>query len=151
MTQSENNNKGDDPGEITIFAKMWLLGRIAVWIAALPVLIRVMSLPRLMSLLTPRTPVRPFDPEMLVHGHRINSYVISILRRNPENMGKMCLRRSLILYRFLRICGIPASFHLGVIKDKEKLDGHSWIEINSEHYFDSRPDREYHQTFSYPG
>jgi len=129
----------------------WLLFlRVAAWTALVPALLRVLSLPALMRIVTPKTPVGEFSEDQLETAGLINSYIVAILRLHPENQGKMCLRRSLVIYRFARLYGAPAVFCCGVSKEDGALVGHAWIELGGEKRFDPRADANFATTFSYP-
>ncbi|MFO8058606.1 MAG: lasso peptide biosynthesis B2 protein [bacterium] len=127
---------------------LMLLLRIALWSMMVPFLLRFFSMPRLMRVLTPkRTAAVEEDMETARY---IAFYVRTILRQNPANLGKMCLKRSLLLYRFLRMYNVPARLLVGVRKEQGKLTGHSWIEINGQHFQDPLESVPYKVTFSYP-
>lgn len=129
-----------------------LLFRISAWAIVVPALFRAMALPRLMRFLTPPKPTVEFRRQAAEDtAERIRIFVTGILIQDPRNIGRMCLKRSLLLYRFLRLYGIPAFFYLGVTKDKGELIGHSWIEIDGKHFADPMEDIRFSVTFSYPG
>jgi hypothetical protein len=131
---------------------LFLFVRVAAWTLISPRLLSLLSLPGLMRVLTPKKPTGPVTPELLARADLVDSYAIGILKRNPKyNHNRMCLPRSLVLYRFLRLSGVPARFCLGVRKDGAgNLIGHSWIEIDDEHYRDAQAGTRYHMTFCYP-
>ncbi len=140
------------PGHLVLFF------RIGFWLYIMPILLKYMSMTALMRLITPGT--RTLGPDGEEHaetlrekGDLIHAYATRILRENPDNMGKMCLKRSLVTYRFLRLRGIAAEFKLGVRKNGEgDLVGHSWIEVGGELFHDEESRRfKYAVTFSYPG
>jgi hypothetical protein len=62
---------------------------------------------------------------------------------------RSCLKRCLVVYRFLRLAGEPVNFFLGVRKEGGRLTGHSWLEVGGEPVFEE-PER-YRVTYSYPG
>ena len=131
-------------------ANLWLFFRVAAWALTIPVLFRLLSLPTLMRLISPKMPDRSPDAKCLDKAHLVNSYIAVILRQNPDNIGRMCLKRSLVLYRFLRLEKCPARFLVGVRKEEGKLVGHSWIEVDGERFLDSQPDQTYIVTYSFP-
>ena len=133
------------PGHFILFI------RIGLWVYIVPLLYKILSLPVLMKLLTPqKETVDKLTPELLSKCEIIHKYCTRILREDPDNMGKMCLRRSLVVYRFLRLYGVPAVFYVGVRKEGEGLVGHAWIEINDEHFMNRESHVKYFVTFSYP-
>jgi Transglutaminase-like superfamily len=130
---------------------LFLFLRIFLWVQAVPFLYKLLSLPTLLNILTPRNKiVLKITPELLARGEIMHRYCTRILRENPENMGKMCLRRSLVMYRFLRMSGIAAVFYVGVRKEEQELKGHAWIEINGEYFMNRESHIKYFVTFSYP-
>ena len=128
----------------------WLLLTIAGWNLASRALIPLLSLTALMRLLTPRRPTAPVTPEAMNQANQLDLYIRIVLRLNPENIGKMCLRRSLLLYRFLRRAGLPARLCIGVRRENDALQGHAWIEIEGRHFNDTLADVPYTVTFSFP-
>jgi len=133
------------PGHFLLFF------RIAAWAVLIPLLYRFLSLPSLMRVLTPDKPIFRFTPEAAADtADRIRAYVVRILIQNPKNIRRMCLKRSLVLYRFLRLYGIPSVFFLGVRKEEGKIVGHSWVEVEGEHFCDPMAEVSYTVTYSYP-
>lgn len=54
--------------------------------------------------------------------------------KNVIHMDKPCLRRSLVLLRWCCKNGIEAELNIGVCKEKDILQGHSWISVNGKPY-----------------
>lgn len=129
----------------------WLFLRIAAWSAVLPLLLPFLSLPTLLLILTPDPLGRLTGPEALAVAELIDRYIGKVLRENPDNRGRLCLRRSLLLYRFLRSFGLPVHFFVGVRKENGGLSGHSWIELEGRHFKDTQAEVAYAVTFSYTG
>jgi len=127
-----------------------LFGRILTFSLALRPLVSLLSLPELMRLLTPPRPPAPVDEAAMKEAELIDFYIRVILRLNPENIGKMCLKRSLLLFRYLRTRGIPARFCVGVRRRQDELDGHAWVEIEGRHFSDNLAGVPYAVTFSHP-
>ena len=61
-----------------------------------------------------------------------------LARRSPLGL---CLRRSLLRYRYLRPAGIPLSVLFGakIIKDdtQRHLAGHAWVELDGQPYYEA--------------
>lgn len=127
-----------------------LFFRIAAWSLWLRPLLRLLSLPKLMKVFTPARTDAAIDDQAMVDAELIDFYIRVVLRLNPANIGRMCLKRSLLLYRFLRLRGIPARFCIGVRPLGENLDGHAWIEINGRHFCDNLEGVPFSVTFSHP-
>ncbi len=133
---------------IPTVSHFFLLTRVAAWSFVVPFLLKYLSMDKLMKVLTPRKP-KSIEADMET-ARLLNVYVSQSLRVRPENRGKMCLKRSLVLYRFLRMYNIPARLMVGVRKEQGELTGHSWIEIHGRHFQDPLEDVKYSVTFSYP-
>jgi len=135
-----------------------LLIRIAFWLAVQPVLIRTMPLDKLMKLLTPAPRTRR-SPEMEKKAVRYTSFFLGKMtpadpeapKTNSTNsvVRRSCLKRSMVLYRFLRIAGVPVKIKLGVQKNNGKLKGHCWLELGGKPYLQNE-DMGYKTTYTYP-
>ena len=132
------------PGHYLLFARIFVLSLVH------RPLVRLLSLPTLMRLLTPVRPAAPMDEAAMEEARRIDFYVRFILRLNPEDLGRRCLKRSLLLYRFLRVRGIPARFCVGVRRRDNRLEGHAWVEVEGKNFSDQCPGEGYAVTFSHP-
>ena len=113
----------------------WLFMRIFALITLLPIMVKCQSIPTLLKKLTPAG--KKFggsyniDPVI----EKIVKYTDYILGQNWLIYKKTCLKRSLVLYHFLRKYGIEVHICLGVKKgeslrevDSEKiLQGHAWL------------------------
>lgn len=132
------------------------LARLALLAAVLPVLIRTLPLRRLLELLTPGDTKRRDDPD----AKTIVRYVDRLLGLGVWVYRPNCLKRSLLLYHFLRRAGAPAIFCLGVRRRLEHavdgndahLHGHAWISLDGRAVFE--PSRRladvYRTTFRFP-
>jgi len=160
---------------------LWLFCRVAAWtMVFIPVIYKFRSLPRFMKILTPREKTdQELTPELDIKFGLVNSYVVMILKNYPELRGRMCFRRSLVLYHFLLLDGVPARFVMGVRRKKDdhqttspaeqatgqnraipfqaprrirsEIIGHAWIEINGNHYRDEMAGAyHYFVTFAWP-
>jgi len=111
------------PGDVVLFARM------VGWAAALPVLKRRMSLPRLVETARPvsRTSARPETVVALARW----VYRIPGFRDN-------CLEKSLLTYRYLPAGPNAYRLVLGVRRSKaEGPPGHAWLTIDGEPVHDS--------------
>lgn len=99
------------------------LVRIASLAVLLPGLLRILDLPALMRLLTPASGrSRP----ALMDSDRTVRLTNLVLGRAPQT-HRTCLIRSLVLYRLLRLGGMPARIHIGVQRKEGGLASHSWL------------------------
>lgn len=67
---------------------------------------------------------------------RGTTFYLTRIWRSP----RPCLRRSLILYRWCCLHGIPARIVIGVRKEQGDLQGHSWLLLNGMPYHESLED-----------
>jgi hypothetical protein len=128
----------------------WLFARITAWLLLLPLVFRLLSLSRLLRLLTPRRQTAfPEDP--IAHTQLVCLYAMSVLNLRAKYRTRgACLPRSLILYRFARQAGLPAVFFLGLLQENGTPRGHSWVELNGQHLHDPLAHVPYHVTFAFP-
>jgi Transglutaminase-like superfamily len=94
--------------------------------AVMPILLKFYSLERFLGIITPSTKRQPDHipntcTEMIIH------LGIQLLKRNRLFLKNSCLKRSLLLYYFLRKHGIEVYVHFGVKKIDGYLAGHSWL------------------------
>jgi hypothetical protein len=104
---------------------------VHVWIvaAAIPLLDKVLTLERMLRLLTPG---RPFRPYAGVSADLIAQIVRRRLRRPVHMRRRACLRLSLMLYHFARLAGVDAVFRVAVFPpsvDPKRLHAHSWVTV----------------------
>ena len=132
-------------------ARAWLLLRMAAWVVILSLLIRVMPLPRIMRLMTPRTsrPRRPSSDAPLVQTE-LARLLDLLLNRNFWVFTPTCWKRAPVLHRFLALHGIETRILFGVRReDTGTLSGHAWLEAGGEPLLETTPP-EYTVTFSFP-
>ncbi len=142
------------PGDI------WLFMRIFGLITLLPIMVKCLSIPNLMKTLTPggKKFGISFDVDFLIE--KIVKYTDYILGYNWLVYKKTCLKRSLVLYHFLRKYGIEVHICLGVKKeesfrevDSEKiLQGHAWLTYKGDIFLENNPlsEDDYKQTYCSP-
>lgn len=113
------------------FEEIWLFIQIFLLAIVLPFLLKFLSLPRVMKMLAPRS--LKVCPNMDMRD-KIVKYTDYILRHNLWIDKNTCLKRSLVLYHFLRKSRINVHICFGVkynkLSDneaKEKLEGHAWL------------------------
>jgi len=124
---------------------MWLFIRIGIWIALVSILLRLVSLPGLMRMLSPKkSSGKKWPREKLVN---FSSFWLG---REAAFFQRSCLKRSLVLYRYLNMQSERAQFLIGVRKEEGELRGHSWIVIEGEPLF-KNDDTDYRLIYSYPG
>lgn len=114
-------------------ADFWLFIRIAGLTLIMPLLLRWLRLPTLLKILTPSEGVSQKKKEqiekiVLFTGFILGSRIVG---------KKTCLKRSLVLYHFLRRAGVDVEIDLGIAKNDTELIGHSWLTYNGLPYLES--------------
>ena len=108
-----------------------LSGRMAAWAGLLPVLKRVLPLPRLVTLMAPR------------HRHAADerrlAFVVTVARwlYRTRALRDNCLERSLITYRYLPAGNEESRLVLGIRKGDVGPPGHAWLTLRGEAVHDS--------------
>ena len=103
-----------------------------IWLLAtlIPLLEKILSLKRLLRLLTPPSRFKPYGG---VSSEEISRLVAHRLRQ-PRNMRRRaCLRHGLTLFHFLRLAGRPAVLHIGAFPpqlDSRRMHAHCWVTLN---------------------
>ncbi|MGQ3685925.1 MAG: lasso peptide biosynthesis B2 protein [Candidatus Loosdrechtia sp.] len=117
------------------FEEIWLFTQIFFSIIVLPIMLRLFTIPRLMRMLTPRNMkvYQDLEPKKLkTKAVKFTDYILS---RNFLMSKNTCLKRSIVLYHFLRKLGIDVHICFGVrynerLSDREtkkRLEGHAWL------------------------
>lgn len=128
--------------------KYWRLFRAGYVVLSVRILLRLSSLPQVLKRLNPRSVVyKPDDAVMKA----LVGYVDYWLKLFPYNERGNCFPRSLSLYRCARQLGYPVVFHCGVRREVTGLDGHAWLTLDSEAFYEPGPHwQRFTVTFSYP-
>ncbi len=115
-----------------------LWGRIFALICQLPLLFRLFSIQSLLKLLTPKNTNSTVNPN---RQERIIKWTDTILGWNFFIFSTSCLKRSLVLYHFLKASGLPLQINFGVRKSAKAagepwplLDGHGWLSLSGQTY-----------------
>jgi len=103
---------------------------MGVWLLVLPVLIRLVPLPRLASIVTPRRISRRLAAARL-DGRTLAAWADALMRRRPFGGRNVCWKRAFVVYRLLRLAGAPAAVCFGVRRAADgALAGHAWVEVD---------------------
>ena len=121
-----------------------LIARICGMLARIVAVQKRVSVARLVSSFDPA----PAEQRDGIDIGRINWLTRGVLRRLFS--GRYCMKRSLILFHFLRKAGQEARIVFGVTKEEGKLEGHAWVTVNGEPYAEEGPVDKYTVTYSYP-
>jgi len=110
--------------------------RMAALVVALPVLGKVLSLPRLVRLLDSRGRGAPRrDPERRLW------LVRRLLARNAGPFRPKCYTQSLLLFHDLRRLGHDVVIRFAISENEGELEGHSWVELGGEPFGEPRDPR----------
>jgi hypothetical protein len=139
---------------------VWFFTQILFLVTILPLMLRLFSLPKLMKMFTPRDlkVYESFDIEELKC--KVIKFTDYVLSRKYLRCKNTCLRRSLVLYYFLRKFGINVTMRFGVRYNEmqpashtqKKLDGHAWLLYNREIFLErnAKVTKNFKMTYSFP-
>jgi len=141
------------------FKDIWLFICIFFWASLLPFIIKFLPLPKAMQMFTPLKTHRNIKNENSAQ-EKIVRYTDYILNLNAWIWRTTCLKRSLLLYRFLNKFGIKVQVCFGVrfnnnliSKDKAfNLKGHAWLLLNGEIFLERNIEmaKGYRTTYCFP-
>jgi hypothetical protein len=118
--------------------------RILGLLSQILVLQHALSLPRLMRFFD----VRPRRNSGSFEVDRVLWLTRGVLRRLFG--ARYCMKRSIILFRYLRRNRKDARIVFGVAKDGSELKGHAWVTIDGRPYAEEGTVERYAVTYSYP-
>lgn len=142
------------------FEDVKLFINVFILLTVIPVLIKLFSLPKLMNLLTPNDikKYKNLSAEKLTE--KVVKFTDYILGCNFWIYNPKCLKRSIVLYHYLRKAGIDVHICFGVrINDEvtdplsvDKLEGHAWLEYKGEIFLekDAEMAKTYKMTYCFP-
>lgn len=127
-----------------------LVLRMAAWVAAASLLLKLMPFERAMVLITPLRRRRAPASDPAATQARLSRLIDSLLATDFWLYTPTCWKRAPVLYRFLALSGISTRVVFGVRrKETGALDGHAWLEADGQPLLETTtPD--YKITFSYP-
>lgn len=120
------------PQELTVLlSELWFALRLGVWLCFLPVFLCIRPLPLLLQRfpLVQRGP-KNRSPLEMDRAVRIVVRLCQVRLFRLPIFPKACLRQALALYHVLNRMGYAVEIHFGVHKNKEDLQGHSWVTIH---------------------
>jgi Transglutaminase-like superfamily len=128
--------------------RAWLLARMAVWVAVVSVLARLLPLSRALQIVS--TEVRRKSTEVDIDRVQLSTAIDALLGANFLLFKPSCWKRAAVLHRYLALAGVATTIRFGVRKDAGgELKGHAWLELNGEPILESsRP--VYTVTYSFP-
>jgi hypothetical protein len=144
----------DSLEEVGLFLQIFLL------ITILPLLVKLMTVPQLMKILTPQKSKSNGKWDIDEIRDKIEKYTLYILSRDFWIYKNICLKRSLVLYHFLRKYGMYVTVCFGVRYKNErsgnvevkKMEGHAWLTCNGDIFMEKNAEetKTYRMTYCYP-
>jgi len=127
----------------------FLILRVATWVVMLSVLIKFLSLPRVLSLVA--LPARGRSPKNFsITQERLVQLVDALLAMDVLCFTPTCWKRAPVLHRYFALSGIETRIVFGVRKEKGTLlAGHAWLEAEGQPLFETSPPA-YTVTYSFP-
>jgi hypothetical protein len=127
-----------------------LAARMGAWVVALTLLLRLMPLPRAMTLVAPRRPRMRTDGDAASVEARLARLLDSVLAADFWVFTPTCWKRAPVLHRYLALEGITTRVLFGVRREgSDKLSGHAWLEAGGEPILEKTPP-DYKVTYSFP-
>ena len=130
---------------------LWLFLRILTMLLLLPRKIRRLSMPDILHQVDPGISTVSRDDVLM---EKTTGFVDSLLKYRVFQRYGICLLRSLILFKFLRLQGWSVEIHFGVRKTaagEADITGHSWLVHEDQPFLE--PESQKHAfatTYSYP-
>ncbi len=135
---------------------VWLFISILSLVTVLPFLIKLLSLSTLLRILTPVEPEAHKGRNLETVKNKIVRFTDYIFGSNLCIYQPTCLRRSLVLYHFLRKAGFSIHICFGVRfpsrEEKNRLEGHAWLTYNGEVFLEKNIEmtKTYKVTYCFP-
>ena len=133
-----------------------LAARMAAWVVALSLFVRLMPLPRALRLVSPKRPGRDARPPSRDRGDeervklRLARVLDSVLAADLWVFTPTCWKRATVLHRYLALSGIETRIRFGLRRDGDAAPaGHAWLEADGVPLLEGTPP-DYKVTYSYP-
>jgi hypothetical protein len=128
-----------------------LVVRMAAWVFAVSVMMRFLTIPRVLSFLSPNGRTAARVENVQAFQARLAQLLDLVLGTNLLVFTPTCWKRAAVLHRFLALGGVDSRILFGVRSNGDgKLEGHAWLERNGEPLLEPIvPD--YKVTYSFPG
>lgn len=128
-----------------------LVARMAAWVAALSLAMKVLPLPKALRLVAPARRRRAAGVEAAEVQARLGRLLDLLLATDFWIFTPTCWKRAPVLHRFLALRGIETRIVFGVRRDGDSspLSGHAWLEAGGEPLLETAPP-DYKVTFSFP-
>jgi hypothetical protein len=127
-----------------------LAARMGAWVVALSLLVKLLPLPRAISLVAPRRVPRDTPLDAARVQARLARLLDSVLAADLWVFTPTCWKRAPVLHRYLALSGIPTRVLFGVRREgADALSGHAWLEAGGEPILEKTPP-DYKVTYSFP-
>ncbi len=124
-----------------------LFSRIFIFAAAVPLLMRL-PLPKLQSLLRPRTLTPIADPDRV---QQIALYVNAAMKLGRPLIQRRCLIRGLTLYTFLNRAGLDVELCFGMSSKEDNYAGHCWLVRDGKPFMEANnPNDRFYSYYHFP-
>lgn len=125
-----------------------LLLRMAGWVAILSFVVKALSLPRALRIVSTSPARRPQTGDK--EQQELVSAIDALLGLNVFFFRPVCWKRAAILHRYLGLNGISTTINFGLRRDSAgPLTGHAWLEAEGRPIFETEtPD--YAVTYVFP-
>lgn len=116
-------------------ARVWLLVRMATWVVILSGLVKVLTLPRALSLVA--TDVRS-NRDTNLDAQDLSTAIDALLGTDLLMFTPKCWKRATVLHRFLALNGTATTIVFGVRKEADgELKGHAWLQSDGRAFLES--------------
>ncbi len=124
--------------------------RMAGWILFISGMAKVLAMPRVFSIITPRHQAASREVEPDTVDLKLAKLADQLLNLNFLVFTPTCWKRAAVLYRYLALHGIRTRIVFGVSKRNDGLlDGHAWLEAEGRPFLEPK-NPEYTVTYSFP-
>ena len=147
-------------GNISSLEEFSLLIRILFLVAVLPIMLKRLSVSKLMQVFTPRNTISYKKKDMKKYKENIVKFTDYILNLTPGMWKGTCLKRSLVLYFLLRKLGMDVRICFGTrynrnlsnSEAKKNLEGHAWLIYKGSIFLERNTEltKTYTMTYSFP-
>jgi hypothetical protein len=116
--------------------------------AIIPLLVRILSLKRILEVFTP-SPL--FQPYQGISAEDLAGVVKNRLKRPIYMVRRACLREALLMFHFFRLAGLEATLHISVHPREVcgRLHAHCWV-TSLDKTVSSPPGLKMTEVFLYP-
>ncbi len=145
---------------ISSLEELLLLIRIFSLVTILPIMLKRLSVSKLMQVFTPRNTINYKKKDMKKYKENIVKFTDYILNLTPGMWKGTCLKRSLVLYFLLRKLGMDVRICFGTRYNKNlsnreakmNLEGHAWLIYKGSIFLERNTEltKTYTMTYSYP-